>query len=301
LSIGDSIIAGNTLESGGSGPDIGGPINSVGYNLIQTTAGATITGNTTGNIYSVDPNLGPLQINGGLTATRMPNAGSPVIDAGDPAFVPPPATDQRGAGFPRVANGRLDIGAVETNFAPPRITGTQVNDGSAQRSRVTSLTVTFSTTVTFSGTVESAFTLTRSGGGSVTFAASASVIGGVTVVTLNNFTGSATENGSLADGRYTLTALAGQISSGGQALDGNGDGLPGDNYTFGDAQGLFRYFGDANGDRVVNGFDLGFFRLAFGTSNGDPNYLSYFDFNGDGTINGFDLGQFRTRFGTSLP
>jgi hypothetical protein len=87
----------------------------------------------------------------------------------------------------------------------------------------------------------------------------------------------------------------------GQHLDGDGDLQQGGNYTFGDAQGLFRYFGDVNGDQTVNGFDLGFFRNAFGTQFGDANYLSYLDINGDGVINGFDLGQFRTRFGTMLP
>jgi hypothetical protein len=127
-------------------------------------------------------------------------------------------------------------------------------------------------------------------------------MGGVTVVTLNNFTGSATDGfGSLADGRFTLTAVASQISANGQHLDGNGDGSPDDNYTFGDAQGLFRYFGDVNGDQIVNGLDFGFFKDAFGTQVGDANYLSYMDYNGDGVINGFDFGQFRTRFGTMLP
>jgi hypothetical protein len=189
-----------------------------------------------------------------------------------------------------------------SHVAPgPTVLSTQVNDGSAQRSRVTSLSVTFSAQVTFAGTVASAFTLTRSGGGAVSFQASASVVNGVTVVTLDNFTGSETEFGSFKDGRYTLTALANQITLGGQQLDGNGDGTPGDNYAFGDAQGLFRMFGDVNGDQVVNGFDLGLFRNTFGTAAGDPNYLSYFDFNGDGVINGFDLGQLRTRFGTMLP
>jgi hypothetical protein len=189
-----------------------------------------------------------------------------------------------------------------SHVAPgPTVLSTQVNDGSAQRSRVTSLSVTFSAQVTFAGTVASAFTLTRTGGGAVSFQASASVMNGVTVVSLDNFTGSETEFGSLKDGRYTLTALANQITLGGQQLDGNGDGTPGDNFTFGDNQGLFRYFGDVNGDQVVNGFDLGLFRNTFGTAVGDPNYLSYFDFNGDGVINGFDLGQFRTRFGTMLP
>ena len=78
-------------------------------------------------------------------------------------------------------------------------------------------------------------------------------------------------------------------------------GTAGGNFVFNDTQGLFRLFGDVNGDQTVNGFDLGFFRNAFGTQTGDSNYLSYLDLNGDGVINGFDLGQFRTRFGTMLP
>jgi hypothetical protein len=44
---------------------------------------------------------------------------SPAIDAGDPnfnpySFNPPLLYDQRGSGFPRVVNGRLDIGAFES-------------------------------------------------------------------------------------------------------------------------------------------------------------------------------------------
>jgi hypothetical protein len=176
----------------------------------------------------------------------------------------------------------------------PQVTATQVNDGNVQRSRVTSLQISFGTQVSFATTPGAAFTLTRnSDSATVGFTASASVIGGVTVVTLNGFTGSATESGSLADGRYTLTALASQISAGGQQMTSD--------YHFGDAQGLFRLFGDVNGDQTVNGFDLGFFRNAFGTQAGDPNFLSYLDINGDGVINGFDFGQFRTRFGTMLP
>jgi hypothetical protein len=189
-----------------------------------------------------------------------------------------------------------------TGPAAPTVTGTQVNDGGAQRSRVTSLTVTFSAQVTFSGAVGAAFTLTRAGdGAAVTFAASQATVGGVTAVTLTGFGGAAAEFGSLADGRYTLTALAAQISAGGQALDGNGDGTPGDNYVFGAAQGLARFYGDTNGDLAVNGLDFGVFRTAFGTSAGSPAYLEYLDHNADGAINGVDFGPFRTRFGTALP
>jgi hypothetical protein len=176
----------------------------------------------------------------------------------------------------------------------PTVTGISVNGGAQQRSRVTTVDVSFSTIVTFAGPVANAFTFTHNGGGAVGgFSATANVVGGVTVVTLNNFTGAETEFGSLVDGRFTLTVLANQVSSGGVNMASNA--------TFTDTNGLFRLFGDVNGDRTVNGLDLGFFRNAFGTSAGDPNYLSYLDFNGDGVINGFDLGQLRTRFGTVPP
>jgi len=53
--------------------------------------------------------------NGGSTETHLPLAGSPAIDAGDPAFVGPPNTDQ--AGNPRVVGGGIDIGALEVQAA----------------------------------------------------------------------------------------------------------------------------------------------------------------------------------------
>jgi hypothetical protein len=184
---------------------------------------------------------------------------------------------------------------------PPRIQSSVVNNGSAQRSRVTSLTVTFSGVVSFASTPGAAFTLTRVGGGSVGFTATASVAGGLTVVTLNNFTGSVTEFGSLADGRYTLTALASQITMGGQSLDGNGDGVPGDNYTFGEAQGLFRFFGDINGDRNVDIADFGLFSSTYGLNSTQTGFNAAFDFNGDGVIDIADFGQFSIRIFTVLP
>jgi hypothetical protein len=180
----------------------------------------------------------------------------------------------------------------------PTVLDTQVNDGSAQRSRVTSLSVAFSAQVTFAGTVASAFTLTRIGGGAVTFAASASVVNGMTVVTVNNFTGSETNFGSLRDGRYTLTALASQISFGGQLLDGNSDGTPGDNYTFGDSQGLYRFYGDINGDRHVDIADFGIFSQSIFNS---ANYIAALDFNNDGHVDIQDFGQFSIRLFTPLP
>ncbi len=91
---------------------------SDGYNLIQNTNACTITGNTTGNIYGIDPLLGPLQDNGGPTFTHALLPGSPAIDAGNAFGL---TTDQRG--FPRPydlpgitnASDGSDIGAYEFN------------------------------------------------------------------------------------------------------------------------------------------------------------------------------------------
>ena len=92
--------------------DLCGPegVYDLRFSLVESPGGATINDNG-GNIFNQDPQLGPLQNNGGPTETHFPASTSPVLDAGDPAFTPPPSTDQRG--FPRVVNGRIDIGAVE--------------------------------------------------------------------------------------------------------------------------------------------------------------------------------------------
>jgi uncharacterized delta-60 repeat protein len=201
---------------------------------------------------------------------------------------------------------------VGQRFVLARLTGdtttaaAQVNDGSVQRSRVTSLTVRFSSQVTFSGAAADAFSLVRIGGGAVNFVANATVVNGGTVVTLNGFSGPETEFGSLRDGRYTLTALASQISAGGQTLDGDADGTPGGDYVsppdtyLGNGLRLYRLFGDANGDGVVDPVDLNQFRMAFNSISGSPFYLAFLDADHDGVVDAFDLDQFRSRFNVNV-
>jgi Dockerin type I domain len=186
--------------------------------------------------------------------------------------------------------------SVSPGVPVPAVTQTLVNGTTdLQRSRVTSLTIAFNSVVDFAGSVASAFTLTRDGGGAVGFSGSASNATGVTVVTLNAFTGAETNFGSLRDGRFTLTALASQISNASGQLNG------GTNYTFGEAQGLFRFFGDVNGDRHVDIADFGIFSGTFNSHSNDPGFLAYLDFNGDGAIDIADFGQFSLRIFTPLP
>jgi hypothetical protein len=179
--------------------------------------------------------------------------------------------------------------------APPHVQSVAVNDGtSPQHSMVTSMTVTFDTVVNFASTPAAAFTLSRIGGGAVgSFTATQQVLGGVTVVTLNGFTGDETQNGSLADGRYILTVIASQVSTAGGQLAGNN--------TFTDADGLFRFFGDINGDRAVDIADFGQFTGSFNLHTGDPGYIAAFDINNDGAIDIADFGAFSTRLFNPLP
>lgn len=105
-----TIIAGNT---GMTANDCSGTVNSLGYNLIGSSAGCTITGTTVTNVIDVPAQLDPLADNGGPTLTHWPQVGSPardVIPFGLPVcdFT---TLDQRGVTRPR--GPACDIGAVE--------------------------------------------------------------------------------------------------------------------------------------------------------------------------------------------
>src|SRR5262245_54157789 len=81
---------------------------------LATTPGGNVAGahNLVGTAaLPIDPKLGPLSDNGGLTKTHALLPGGPAIDAG--ANVDGLAFDQRGNGFARVAGGAADIGAYE--------------------------------------------------------------------------------------------------------------------------------------------------------------------------------------------
>jgi hypothetical protein len=203
----------------------------------------------------------------------------------------------------------------------PTVANVQVNDGSAERSEVRSLTVTFSGPVTFNGGDANAFAafqlLHVQTGIAVGLASVVSTnADGQTVVTLT-FSGSETDsisgnNGgqlSLADGRYQLTILGSMVTGvTGMALDGAGTGTAGSNYvsptdTLGGGAGqlrLYRLFGDVNGDGIVDQLDLGQFRSSFNASDGNSLYLAFLDADNSGTVDQLDLGQFRTRFNLNV-
>lgn len=124
LDIGNTIVAGNTAVQGGADiysiPSFN--INSRGGNLIGDLD--TVPANTfnqPNDISGVNPLLAPTNSNqGGHPVITHPlQAGSPARNGGinanavDPLTNEPLTTDARGAGFPRITDTTVDIGAFE--------------------------------------------------------------------------------------------------------------------------------------------------------------------------------------------
>ena len=123
-------------------------------NLIGAGGGNSgLTNGSNGNQVGVaNPGLGTLASNGGPTETIALLAGSPAIDSGSNALAVDPhgsplTTDQRGAGFPRIVNGTVDIGAFEvqtptTDNPVPTLSSIQPDRAPAGDTLPISLTVT---------------------------------------------------------------------------------------------------------------------------------------------------------------
>jgi hypothetical protein len=168
---------------------------------------------------------------------------------------------------------------------PPKIESFVINDGSAQRSMVGSLTITFDRIVTFD---PGPFVLEHQHGGEVSLNVTASVVDGRIVAVLT-FTGSGFIGRSLADGNYSLTIRGDQIRDEvGRELDGDRDGKGGGDRV----DAFFRRFGDGDLDELV----LDAIHSAFMTSAGEDGFLWIFDFDGDGDVDGLDNGQFKRRY-----
>ena len=122
VSLSNSIIANNENADISKADDLD-TINIKGINLVED---GSLTGK---NVINQDPNLSPLQDNGGSTKTHALRSGSPAINAGDNSEIPPDTQDlngdgdtgenipydQRGQDFGRLVNGNVDLGSYEFN------------------------------------------------------------------------------------------------------------------------------------------------------------------------------------------
>jgi hypothetical protein len=307
---------GFTLPPGGSAPSVTTQSMPQTVTVGQT---ATFTAAATGAPFP----LVKWQVStDGTTFTDIPGATSTTY-----SFNPVLADngEQFRAVFINAAGVVNSSAATLTVLAPITVANVQVNDGSAQRSEVVSITVTFSGLVNFAGgntNAAAAFALQHLQDAAAinNLAAAVSTNGtGQTVVTLTFTTAgnAAAEidpvsvlNGgaaSLADGRYQLTILSASVTDcNAAALDGDNDGVSGGNYvspadTVGGAGlHLYRLFGDANGDGVVDATDLGLIRSTFNANSSQANYVWFLDCDNSGAVDAQDIGQFKLRFNTNV-
>jgi hypothetical protein len=173
------------------------------------------------------------------------------------------------------------------------LASTIIDDGTAQRSEVRSITLSFNGDIV--SVPSSAFTLTRTEDGTVVpviaAAPSYNPQTGITTVTLT-FSGPSLDYSSLSDGYYTLTMNGSQIlDNNGSMVDAANNGTAGSVGTL----SFFRFFGDMNGDGVVDFSDYLVFRAAY--MSGDATaYNSALSFDGSTTFDVLDIQKFMSNF-----
>ncbi|HEY1855219.1 MAG TPA: choice-of-anchor Q domain-containing protein [Solirubrobacterales bacterium] len=123
LSIGDTVISTGSGNAGKENCEGAAGITSLGFNLDSLDE---CDFHAAGDRVNLDPKLGPLADNGGPTATMLPAASSPLVNAGASFGL---SADQRGLTrpieYPGVSNSTApgadgsDIGAVELQLPPP--------------------------------------------------------------------------------------------------------------------------------------------------------------------------------------
>jgi hypothetical protein len=204
----NTIVASNSSRT--DGPDAKGSFASLGYNLIGITDGSTGWGGSdlTGTAFSpLDPLLGTLDNHGGPTQTVPLLAGSPALNAGDPAQLG--SADQRGA----VRTGGVNIGAFQASAAsfvlsaPASVSsGAPFDVSVAVYDSFGQLAVGYRGTIHFSSTdgdpnvvLPPDYTFGVSDGGAVTFS------GGVTLFTPGSQTLTATDLSGGISGSIIVT------------------------------------------------------------------------------------------------
>ena len=125
---GNTINLRNTIVAsphGAATTNCSGSVVSGGFNI--DSDGSCLLSPTTGDQPNVNPEVGSIAMNGGLTPTKLLPPDSPVVDQGNTSGEPDPSHDQRG--FPRQVDSPAipnapggdgsDIGAVEAQPPPP--------------------------------------------------------------------------------------------------------------------------------------------------------------------------------------
>jgi hypothetical protein len=281
------VETGNTIfDAGSSGENIfnsAGTVTSLGYNVSSDDGGGFLTG--AGDQINTDPLLGPLQNNGGPTFTHALLPGSPAIDAGDPNFTPPPFYDQRGPGYLRVVNGRIDKGAFEVQAPMAQSAFSRKVHGGAG---------TFDIPLPLTGNVG---VECRSGGAANDYQMIISFANSVTVGSAAVTSGTGSVSSFSVSGSQVTVNLTGvtNVQRITVTLFDVNDGTH-----MGDVPvSMGVLVGDVNGNAVVNASDVSLTKSQVGQAVSGSNFRE--DVNANGSINSVDVALVKSDVGTALP
>jgi CSLREA domain-containing protein len=299
--VGDTIIAANRAINGYAAPDVEGPFLSDGYNLVgigdQSSgfgSGTAVHDQVGTTAAPINPQVGPLQNNGGPTDTMALLPSSTAIDQGASFGL---TTDQRGQrrpfNDPYVSNASdgSDIGAFELHLVVPATVVSQKTHGTAGN---------FKIKLPLSG---NAGVECRKGGSSHVFQVIATFPTPITVgsaivtpdpkvsgatVTLSNYVVSGsrvTVNLTGVSNAQTIRITLSHVSDGTSANDVS---IP---------MGVL--LGDTNNSRSVTSNDVSLTQSKVGQTTNGTNFREDVDLTG--AINSTDVSLVQSKVGTALP
>ncbi|MBK8025525.1 MAG: hypothetical protein IPK19_30045 [Chloroflexi bacterium] len=257
----NTLVIGNTADSAGAEDCATFVLTNSSSNLSGAGTGCGPGGFTTAASAAsvLDPALAD---NGGLTETHALLPGSPAINAGGNGVVSQ-GTDQRGAGFPRIVDTTVDIGAFE---ATPAIVAIQL----ALQGRPAAPNDQWMTTVHLRLYLP----------------------GGATPFYDETFTADA--NGQIAVPLMT-TGIYDMVVKGTHSLARRIDGVV-LNAGANNLSPATLLEGDATDDNLVNISDFSVLAAAFGTNEGGGGFNAQADFNDDAVVNISDFSLLAANF-----
>lgn len=287
-----------TISNGDRSPDLA---DGTDFGFVGVGSGGIVRDFTIQNIGVLDLNITSVHVSTEQTSnfsiTRLPDE-----------VIPPGAESTFGITFDPTIAGRQDSIVEIMNDDPNEsnftfaVTGigtdlavdaVQINQGLASRSQLTSVKVSFNQHVEHQS-LYGAFEIRNVSSGESIRSISAEAIDMEEKTEVMLTFGSPNAGVVIPDdGNYQLRVLAASI----MGVGNESIRLPED-YLFGTlaTDAFFRHFGDTDGDRDVDGQDMGRFGLALLQESSSPNFNSQLDFDADGDVDGRDYGELDMRF-----
>ena len=185
-----------------------------------------------------------------------------------------------------------------TGPVAPEVVSLEVAGGESQRSTVDSISVVFDGDVDLAAgavSVVQRSTQTAATFEAVTSSVSTQFVNNQTIATIQFTSHVRNADGALVDGNYQLTLNGNLVTRDGTPMT--------EDFVFGDVETdeFYAFYGDSDGNKTINIFDLLAFRLTYNLVEGSPDYEFTLDFQANGAVNIFDLLEFRNRYRSSLP